>query len=421
MFNVWSGYSCLSASIMRKCWLPWGGHAIYPNIYVMLVGDAGNGKTWAMDKARRLMVLVPDLTEQISASVETPQAWIKAMVGAPDEKPPRPAFGKFPAKWYDGVVRDSHCAIIMANEFINYISLMPPEWINVLNDIYDRDYYPYRTLNQGTINVTGPYVTMLAALTTEISNDLQKTKIISTGLARRTLFQYGERRWNNPCPEPTFTDEQMAAKLRCIEYLKGLKSVAGEFSWGVGTKEWWREWYVPHLAAVPQKSPTTKSWYASKNVQLLKLTMLTALSEGGPLEITVPHFEVALEQLSNLELDLDKIFGGVGRNELGSVAQKMCEFVHALPVPVSMRQMRQNFFTSCRPPHDFDFCINHLIDSGQCIRYNGVIVSSKTFVDLIGSPTSMADFFLKQQLPPPTALSGSQSGPTDATDPSTEP
>ena len=79
MFHVWGGYVALSAAISRRVWLPFEDTAIYPNVYVMYVGPAGNGKTWAMRKVKRVLVELQNVP--ISGSVETSQGLWRFMGG----------------------------------------------------------------------------------------------------------------------------------------------------------------------------------------------------------------------------------------------------------------------------------------------------------------------------------------------------
>lgn len=366
MFHVWGGYIALSAAISRRVWLPFEDTAIYPNIYVMYVGPAGNGKTWAMRKAKRLLAELPDVP--ISGSVETPPGLWRFMNGNPSANPPIDSPVAFPARWPDGVVREVHPMTIIANEFINFISIDDKGWINALNDIYDEDLYKYRTKNMGEDILIGPYIVLLGALTNEVASDLQKARIISTGLARRTLFQYGERRWDDPHPKPTFSESQRDARDRCIKHLKALQKVGGAFYWSQEVDEWWSNWYCKYLVEVPQQPPAIQSWYTSKSIQVLKLAMLSCLGEDVvKLRLEVRHFEVSLEFLSILERDLIRIFGGVGRNELAAVALKIGEYIEARNTPVSLRDLKINFFTMCKPPNEFNDCLQFLVDSRRVV------------------------------------------------------
>jgi hypothetical protein len=363
MFHVWGAYTALSAAVSRRVWLPFEDTAIYPNVYVMYVGPAGNGKTWAMRKVKRVLAELGDVP--ISGSLETPPGLWRFMNGNPKADPPIESPVAFVAKWPDGNMRECHPMTIIANEFINFISVDDKGWINALNDIYDEDVYRYRTKNQGEDILVGPYICLLGALTNEVASDLQKTRIISTGLARRTLFQYGERKWYDPHPKPKFDKFQRAARDRCVAYLKRLQKVGGAFYWSQEVDAWWENWYCGYLVDVPKQPPAVQSWYASKSIQVLKLAMLTCLSEEVKLRLEIRHFECALAYLELLEQDLFRIFGGVGRNELAAVAIKINEYVEARDTPVAKRDLKTNFFTMCKPPNEFDDCLRYLVDSGK--------------------------------------------------------
>jgi hypothetical protein len=414
MFHVWGAYTALSAAISRRVWLPFEDTAIYANVYVMFVGPAGNGKTWAMRKVKRVLAEVGDIP--ISGSVETPPGLWRFMNGNPKADPPISSPVAFIAKWPDGQLREVHPMTVIANEFINFISVDDHGWINALNDIYDEDIYRYRTKNQGEDILVGPYIVLLGALTNEIASDLQKTRIISTGLARRTLFQYGERKWFDPHPKPTFDDAQRAARDRCVQHLKRLQKVGGAFYWSREVDAWWTNWYCAYLKEVPNQPPAVQSWYASKSIQVLKLAMLTALSEDFHLRLEIPHFECALAYLEELENDLFRIFGGVGRNELAAVAIKIDEYVKARKVPVAKRDLKTNFFTMCKPPNEFDDCLRFLVDSG---KLKEATMHAGTYMDTIYAIPEVMQAFadevrakgvqlvgVSQTLSPPDSVSG---------------
>jgi hypothetical protein len=391
MFHVWGGYTALSVAISRRVWLPFEDTAIFPNIYVMFVGPAGNGKTWAMRKVKRVLAELPDVP--ISGSVETPPGLWRFMMGNPKADPPLPSPVAFPARWPDGIVREVHPMTIVANEFINFISIDANGWINALNDIYDEDLYRYRTKNMGEDVLIGPYIVLLGALTNEVASDLQKARIISTGLARRTLFQYGERRWDDPHPKPTFDAHQKAARDRCVTHLKQLQKTGGAFAWSDEVDVWWTEWYKSYLVEVPKQPPALQSWFASKSIQVLKLGMLTCLSEDFNLKLKIKHFETTLEFLAILEHELIRIFGGVGRNELAAVALKIGEFIEARDIPVSKRDLKINFFTLCRPPNEFEDCLQFLIDSKRVIKADMFLGGGSAYQDSVYATPAVMDKF----------------------------
>lgn len=390
MFHVWGAYVCLSAAVSRKVWLVSQDGAIYPNIYVMYVGKAGNGKSVAMQKARRLIAEIP--TIHTSKSVETPEGLWRFMNGDPKANPPVPSPVKFLSKWPDGVLRDCHPLTIIANEFVNFIGMNQQGWINALCDIYDEDAYTYRTKNMGEDILMGPYITLLGALTTDVSADLQKARIISSGFARRTLFQYGERSWYDPVAWPELTEEQIEARTRCVIHMKQLNDpkVHGVFKFEPGLIDWYKDWYNENLRTVTKQSPQTEGWFASKSTQVMKLGMLTSLSEGTDLILRICHLEAALGMLGVLEKDLHRIFGGIGRNELAAVSFKILDYVENYGEPIAASKLKARFFNDCKPPSEYDDCLAYLTGEGVLKQYTFQV--NGTWATVIGTPEQVLKF-----------------------------
>lgn len=417
MYHVWCGYMCLSAVTTRRVWMTLDDYVIYPNLYVLLVGGAGGAKTVSLTKAKRI---IAELNLPFSGSVETPQGMWRFMTGDDKREKPLLPYGGADQKLFlmtpQGVKDEVHPMNIIASEFINFISLDDKVWINALNDIYDENVYHYRTKGQGEDYIKGPYITLLGGLTTQIAAGMQKEQIINTGLARRTLFQFGERSWFDPHPRPEYTEKAKLAKLRAVEHLKKVREVSGVFEWTPETGAWWDIWYAKNLASVPTRSPSVQGWYATKSTQLMKLAMLTSLSERLDRVLEVKHFELALAYLSELEKDLYKIFGGTGKNELAEVALKIFNYVSQLPEPISGKVLKLKFWQQMPGRRDaakeFQECIDHLTNSGQLRLANANVGSLTDF--FIGTPETMSAFLAQYATPHPQA----SAGPTASTAPS---
>ncbi len=388
MFHVWSGYTCIASAVSRRVWLPFGDEAIFPNVYVMLVGNAGNGKSHALRKAKRLLSELPSVP--MARSVETPEGLCRFMGGDKQATPPIESPVAFITKWADGHLREVHPMTIVANEFINFISQNQAGWMNLLNDIYDEDRYEYRTKNKGEDCLLGPYICLLGALTTDVSADLQKAKIISTGFARRTLFQFGERKWHDPHAIPSYDDNKKAARAFCVDHLKQLTTLNGAFTWLKECQDWWVTWYNQHSVQVPKQTPQLQSWFASKPMQVIKIAMLTCLSESLDLVLKVEHFQTALAYLAELEKGLARIFGGVGRNELAAVAMTILNYLDGQTEPIARRKLKALFWSSCKPPNDFEECISYLLAEGRIEE--SILQVGQSVDSIIATPKTMQAF-----------------------------
>src|SRR5690606_19124428 len=120
---------------------------------------------------------------------------------------------------------------------------------------------------------------------------------------------------HSPMPWPTESSAVQEPYARCLAHLKKLRKLSGEVKWTPESRAWWEKWYCEHSKLVPKRQPNLQGWFATKPDQVLKIGMLTMLSESLDLVLQPKHFEVALRLLEILEQTLDKVFGGTGRNE----------------------------------------------------------------------------------------------------------
>ena len=365
MFHVWCGYGVISAAVGRRVWLCHGENAIYGNIYTLLVGSAGCGKSTALSKARRMIAELGNV--QCTYSVETVEGLIQVLGGDPKAKTPSECCT--PMVWPDGVTRDTHQIVITANEFVDMIRVAPDTWTGFLNNIYDEDYYSYRTKNSGSQMLEGPYIVLLGAIPTEISKKLQEADIITTGLARRTIFQYGERQYAQPCPFPEFEIEHKDARAECVTRLKRIQQFQGEIKLSPAAREWWSTWYCEHSVAIPKKAtPMTLGWLSSKPVQVQKLAILNCLATSDLMIIEPEHFQLGLEWLNKMEETLHYVFGGSGRNDLARVILAIEAYLTKQTEPVSYKKLKTVFFTQFsngRQDDELRQCLEQLYAEGK--------------------------------------------------------
>jgi hypothetical protein len=165
------------------------------------------------------------------------------------------------------------------------------------------------------------------------------------------------------------TPSEIAACDRAALHLQQLTKVCGQFTISDESMAWWDAWYRKNHSQVSSSPPNLKSWYGTKAARLMELAMLTALSEGFDLVLHPQHFQVPMEYLTQLELDLPKIFGGVGRNELAMIAQKILDYIDAVGRssgdPVSKTTIRKMFYNELKPPSDYNDVITFLKETKQ--------------------------------------------------------
>ena len=312
-YHTFAALVALSSVVSRRVWLEMGYFKVYPNLYTVLVGPAGNRKTSAMTIARNLIREVGNIP--FSAECVTKEKLILDMAEgevAVDAMPPQFAAQKIMTPM-----------TIMVTELSEFLGAGSIGMINFLTTIYDQDVYEHRTKNKGEVTINGPYLNLLACTTPDWITTYLRSDVISGGFSRRAIFVL-ETGKSGRIPFPEVTLEAKSAWASAVAYARRLQKVCGPFTWDAKARTFFADWYTN------LKMPTEETvvgYFETKHMQLLKIAMLIALSESTDLVLRIEHLEFGLDLLKLAEENLTRVFEGIGRNELNGAASKVMDLL----------------------------------------------------------------------------------------------
>lgn len=317
-YYFWSGISALAALVNGQVYTKMGRYEIYPNMYIVLLGPPGNGKTSAMRRTEKLIRGFEDIS--LSAQSETAEGLVRFM----RDKCVRPL------QLTDGNV-DFTPVTCLLSELSNFFGRDPGGMIDVLTGIWDcgGDNFHRRTKGQGEDILPRPNLNLLGCTTQDWITTYLKSDIIGGGFTRRVVFvneMMGDD--TKRVPRPMDTPESITARDNCIAYGRVLRTVIGEMVWDSGLTSFWDHWY--NTRTIPRE-PDTRGYHKTKPILALKVAMLVALSERPEKVIKVDDLKLALALLEATEQHLLKVFQGIGRNELNAVSHKILGLLEASP------------------------------------------------------------------------------------------
>lgn len=341
-----------------------GHFDVVPNLYVVLVGPSGNRKTSAMTPAKHLIRALNLPYSGESVTKEKLVLDVFAQERIIKEFPADKTFDKY------RVYSPMTCMVTELSEFLGAGGL---GMINFLVTIYDQDYYDIRTKNKGDTTIRGPYLCVLACTTPDWITIYLRQDVISGGFSRRCIFVF-ETAKANKIAFPTITPIMEKAWTDLVAYSKVLQTVHGPFTWEPEARSFFESWYMN------QRTPTNPmllGYYESKHIQLLKIAMLLALSESPDLVMRKRYLDFGLELLGLAEVNMGKVFSGMGRNELNPVSNKVMDAVRVAP-PVKIlingleetirafpeKQLRAMFFHEASA-QEMDQILRHLEESNK--------------------------------------------------------
>lgn len=324
-FHTWGAIGTLSAVIGRRIWFDQTYYKIYPNMYVVFVGEPGDKKTTALNVARGLVQKTPTPIAPPSITKEA----LTLLLSQSNEKSPC-----LKQTTIDNVIVEFAHLSIFASEIVTMLSAggNPIGMIEFLTDIYDREIFEVATKNKGTDMIIGPYITLMACMTPEQTGAMLKQSIITGGFSRRVVFIYGRSKAVG-IPFPELTPEQSAAKLELHDMLIKLPEWRGAFTMSPEAKDYFAAWYQKkHLELNKPHTAAHKNWLRSKDVVLIKVCMMLVVAEFKMVNIIeLRHLKKGIAMLDAVEPDIGRIFAGAGRNVGADIAHKTLKCIEEMP------------------------------------------------------------------------------------------
>lgn len=315
-FTTFSSLVTLAALLKRRVWIYKGDYIrIYPNLYVVLVGPPGCGKNTAIEITED--VLIPNKVPLSAESVTREKLImdINTQECVLDFMPP------------DDKYRLASPYTILATELSEFLGAGGLGMISFLTDIYSRNIYEYRTKNKGSVFVRGPYLNIIAGTTPDWITNYLKDDIISGGFSRRCIFIYETGRVDGAA-RPKIKPEMRLAWDRVMARSQTISKLSGPFVWAKDAEEFFDAWYPKRRQG---KDLNLVGYYETKDIQLLKVAMLIAISDGDELILKKDHLIRGLELLGLAEFNLSRVFQGIGRNELNQVSVKAMDLLALAP------------------------------------------------------------------------------------------
>lgn len=361
IFHDWAALNVLSCAISRRVFFDQAYFKIYPNVYVILVGEPGDKKTTAMVLGRKM---VQKVERPIAAPSATKEAITQLMSSSNEES-------KCRLKYLDGTLPKTITHLsFFASEIVTMLSAggNPQGLIEFFTDIYDREAFEVLTKNKGNDIIDAPYITILACMTPEQTGQLLKERLITGGFSRRCVFVYGRSK-AKPIALCEFVPEQLDAKNFCMEHLKKVMAYKGEYKLSDDGRVFFIDWYAKkHMQlSLPHTAPF-KNWLRSKDTMLLKIAMLLDLGNELTGIITEDTLREGLQMLDDTEKDLNRVFAGAGKNPLAELAFKILSRIEEAPDKTITRKQLLASLYDDGDLDQIDKAVHYLVTTDQLAR-----------------------------------------------------
>lgn len=410
IYHVWAAVSAMAASLGRRCKFKLGPFDIFPNHYILLVGNP------AVRKSSASSIMKKNLTKATGVRFAPPdtagqrQGLVSAMKGQEDQNPEfvgavdlatadkslltlgdiervtnvleedDPGYESFKAHKLD-----KHHIMVVANEFSRFIGQNNLGMLDFLTTMWDGDDYEYQT-KENLVRLQNPLVNIFGATTPTMLANSMPPSAGGQGFLSRIILVYGARKYRS-IPRPTEPDPVLTAKVR-----ESISRVYMELS-GTFDETPEARAYSESLYDKPLNITDSRFGYYQERryTHLIKLAMCLCASRGD-MCITKSDYEEAHRILQATERGMPDALGEFGLNPLATLKQTMLDTLKGIQGMVDVETFRHLFHRDGRH-HEISEVINEMSRMPQVTFFQGP--DGKNFMSYKVTFESSTDTFIK--------------------------
>lgn len=388
-------YFMISACLQRRVWVGSEHSPLFPNQFMILVGEPGLGKGRVISPLNQMLRYHKQVTANRRLEAKDITDIVLAAKGAEPEDeallfPMAPNSCTFEAltrelsdlmrvfkievKQADGtsqILHYTHKSLCFLLEEL--ASVVPTgkhaeNVINFLLQAFDCADFDYITKHNGKDRLRKVCLNLLAGTTPDFMRNAFDSKLLSQGFSARTLFVYEYANRSNRFTEAAFTPEQMQARKEVLAHIHGLARLYGQVRYTPEAFEVMRHYFEEVLPVRRANySPKLASYYARKNIHVQKLAMAIHFADHYSMVIeeqTVRHAFALLEALEKkMHLALN-----FGKNPLAGLSAQVAIYLKTAG-PKTFADLWAEFNDDLRE-QELRECINYLCGTSKIIMYS---------------------------------------------------
>ena len=405
LFHVWQAIFNVSCALGRRCYFPFGPLQIFPNHYILLVGNPGTRKSTAAGIGKKILASSTGVRFAPQDTAGQRQGIVAAMQGNQEQKEfvdnvelaskdpslvtlsdimavtnePESEEAQFVAQ------ADQHHLAVVSSEFSRFIGQNNLQMLDFLATMWDGDDYEYQ-LKSSLTKLKNPLINLVGCTTpTSIAHSMPPAAG-GQGFLSRIILVYGARKYKlvaRPTVPAQHAVDAVKGRLNDIYY-----KLSGAFSETAGAERLSRQLYAYQVDIADSRF----GYYAERRyTHLIKLSMVLAASRGD-MTITESDVEEAHRILRATESGMADALGEFGMNPLAVVKQQIIEDLRERQGPILMNDLIP-LFTRDATAREIGEVLNDLKRSGhvKMIQHKtGDIIVSANF-----SKTNIEDQMLK--------------------------
>ncbi len=307
IFRRWTAITTIAAALEQRVWVTTSS-PLYPNLYAMIIGHPGVGKTRTIRVGRGLY---RGLTEPYLAPISLTFASLVDTLRTCKRSVQYPGNANL----------EYNSMFICADELGNFIHKYDNEMVDGLSAFYDPDPYSQsRRTNDLRIKIAAPQINLLTGSTPQNLTALMPEKAWGQGFTSRLIMVFSDERFLGD----DFAESAPRSYDDLAHDLAQIHGLVGKFHITAGYRERVNEWRKLGEPPTPNH-PRLLHYVTRRRTHLYKLSMVAAVDHGNALVLTENEFNRAYNWLCEAEATMPDIFKAGATN---ADAQAMEEIVY---------------------------------------------------------------------------------------------
>lgn len=379
IYHRWSLITAVGAFLGRQFWFPDGDGKIFPNCYVMLIGNPGTRKSTAIKKISKILrsagfdkfaaekttkeKFLLDLEGAEDAGFDNATSRTGSRSGGPSARDVLAAMDlDGESETHDGIPRE---VFVTADEFNEFVGTGNLDFLSMLGALWDWDSetttYKHRFKNSKSISIYQPTISILGGNTHAGFQAAFPEAAIGQGFLSRLILVYSEpsgRKITFP-PKP---DERLAIQLmEQFNHIK--KKVVGEASRSQQANNAldtiYRTW-------TDLEDGRFKSYSTRRFTHLKKLCLIVAAMRGSTL-IDIQDVLLANSVLHYTEASMPKALGEYGRSRNSIATHNLMTALYEAKKPLTIEELYKVVQRDLEKKDQISDLLKNLSEAGKII------------------------------------------------------
>lgn len=378
IYHRWALIASVGAFLGRQFWFPFGSTRIYPNQYIMLIGNPGTRKSTAIKTAAK--VLQSAGYDHFAAEKTTKEKFLLDLEGAEDDT------GSYTGKQasrsggpsardilatmdlddeseaHDGIPRE---VFVTADEFNEFVGTGNLDFLSMLGALWDWDSetktYKHRFKNSKSISIYQPTISILGGNTHAGFQAAFPEAAIGQGFLSRLILVYSEPS-GRKVTFPEKPSDRIAVELM-EQFEKIKKTVHGEArrtqSASTALDTIYRAW-------TDLEDGRFKSYSTRRFTHLLKICLIVAAMRCSTV-IDIQDVLLANSVLHYTEASMPKALGEYGRSRNSIATHNLMTALYETKRPLTIEELYKVVQRDLEKKDQITDLIRNLSEAGKII------------------------------------------------------